>query len=70
MEVLRSGVKVDKVFWADGQTLQSGYPGEMVITEENGQGASVPWIKQTMDDGRVYMHNCAMVETILLERGE
>lgn len=38
------------------------------VSEEHGQGAAVPWIRISMDDGEVYLVNAAWVECVKLKQ--
>jgi hypothetical protein len=71
---LREGAELYAVYLPSKEKERSVYRvgqhgvKSILVSEEHGQGAVVPWIRISMDDGEVYLVNAAWVECVKLKQ--
>ena len=63
---LREGVELLTVFWSEGEALTAGRGQceSIVVREQTGQMAMVPWVEVTLIDGTSSLYNLALVEGV------
>lgn len=66
---LKEGTKLKSVFLVDGGEVKAGNGGcaSIVVAEQTGQMAMVPWAKVTREDGTVQLYNLALAEGCVIE---
>lgn len=66
MDELREGVELYSVFWPDGATQEVGKHGvvSIVVREQVGEMAMVPWIELTTDSGTKYLYNPKTIDGV------
>lgn len=65
---LKEGIKLEAVFWAEGGVVEVGKHGctEIVVREQVGQMAMVPWAAATIND-KVTLYNLALAEGVTVQ---
>lgn len=68
MDELREGVRLSRLFWPDGVvTPLRDDITQMMVVMQPGQGARVPWVKISYDNGKVLLYNCAWFAGVELQ---
>lgn len=61
---LREGVKLKSIFWPGGGEIKAGVGQcvSLVVAEQTGQMAMVPWVKAEFTGGRVALYDADKLE--------